>query len=614
MRNYTILMNGLPISQETPAELTDSFSVDFPSPNPQKTAVENLKVWDTNDEYNGFRIFYQAVQQNGWHNPIPVQIIDNTTSETIFNGFTLPFSPAVKQDIRKKSLVLPLIEYGQNFEDVLQRVHLRRFAAATESFTTWSSAVNYTKGSVVNFQNNLYKANNNNTNVSPTSVIGSNVWQLIGSTPVPNAFTNADYEVIYCVEEEPDSQTDAAYWLTFLLSLVTLFLLLVDITQEIIRLGSIDPANFAAAVVGLALKSVVLLVYVYQLIAGFVIPIRKYYAIKVRKLLEKAFNFLGYGFKSSILQSSIYDNLVILPRTNAEAVISGNPKNNPLPDSTLGELCANLASMFKGRFKPMTDINNGQRTIYFETEDFYWSLQSPTSGQQNNFIIPSMQNEGEIVPTNFDELYANYTLRFSKDATDRKNRKQNYREGLTAVFEIKNSLDLEKRALTRTEEINLPYAQAMRKGGDSTFQQLFNGIYDALSFLVGNVDRGGNRRGCVMIPSGNVLEDKIFITDGKNLVSDKDEKYINAGYLYENYHRKSINKQWIRVLAKAPFTQQPRFAKQLYYWNTCLDEQGNTCVVTNFERDINKGTINIEYRYQEQYQDSNLITERFTID
>jgi hypothetical protein len=262
----------------------------------------------------------------------------------------------------------------------------------------------------------------------------------------------------------------------------------------------------------------------------------------------------------------------------------------------------------------MTDINNGQRTIYFETEDFYWSLQSPTTGQQNNFIIPSMQNEGEIIPTNFDELYANYTLRFSKDATDRKNRKQNYREGLTAVFEIKNSLDLEKRALTRTEEINLPYAQAMRKGGDSTFQQLFNGIYDALSFIVGNVDKGGNRRGCVMIPSGNVLEDKIFITDGKNLVSDKDEKYINAGYLYENYHRKSINKQWIRVSAKAPFTQQPRFAKQLYYWNTCLDEQGNTCVVTNFERDINKGTINIEYRYQEQYQDSNLITERFTID
>lgn len=623
MRNYTILLGGLEISKETPAQLTDNFSVEFPSPNPRKTKVENIKVWDTNDEQNGFAIFNQAVQAQGWQNPIPLQIIDNTTNTYLFDGFTLPYSPLVRRDIRKKSYVLPLAEYGQDFEEVLSRVHLRQFAPSPFVYTPWNAATNYVvnffispQNIVVSFQNKLYKATQNNVNIRPDSATGSNVWQLVGGVPYPTAFTTNDYETIFCVVEEPESPQDAAYWLNAVLYVATLFIIAVEIAQDTIRLFSADLSGSqqVASAFGLLVRGFTFLVLILELLAYFIVPIRKYNAIKVRKLLEKALNHIGYNFQSSILQNPIFDNLVWIAPTDSPAVISGRPTNIPIPDMTLGEFCGIFAQKFKAKFKPQGNTQNTNKVILFETEDFYWELNTPSTGQPNGFIIPSMQEEGEIIPTNYDELHANYTLRFAKDASDRSIRKERYSQGITAMFEIQQSLDTEKQALTKSETVELPVSQAIRKGGDSFFQKLFNSIYDALSFIIGNVDRGGDRRGCMVIPTNNISVDKLFISDGRNLISKDNDKYINAAYLYENYHKKSINKQWIRVFSKAPFVQQPRFAKELYHWNVCQDEEGNVCVVSKFERDIDTQIINLEYRYSANFQDADLITESYSVD
>lgn len=560
--NFQALLAGQQVAIEDALELTDNFVTEFPSPNPTKTQIENIKLWNTGDEYDGYKVYKQQVQNNGLYNPIPFEVTDLYTNEKIYNGFALPYadSAILKQDGEGNSIVLPLTEEEQDFDKICESVHLR----------------------------------------------GLN-------------FTNADFEIIYCVVEQPDTPQDAAYWLNAVLYLVTLFITVVDITQDGIRLFSADisGAQATAAILGITLKGLTLLFLIYELIANFIVPIRKYFAIKVRTLLERAFDSLGYGFQSSILSSPRYDNLVYLAATQEQAVIQGNPTNIPVPDMTLVEFMSIWAGTFNAKFKPMSDINNTSKQIYFENISFFWQAVNPNTGNQNSMIIPKMQNNGEIQLSNIQsELHSSYSLEFTKDATDMGMHKNSKAYSMTADFSIGNTIHQSVKALQNSKKISIPVSLAAAKGGDSFFQSLFNTIYDALSFIIGNIDKGGDRKNMLLIPTNSIGVDKIFISDGGNLISTQNSEILNAKNIYEEFHRTATiigGNQWVRISQKASFVEQPRFAKQLFYWNVCQDSEGRTCVVTKFTRNIETKLIEIEYRYQEDQIPTDLITEKITV-
>lgn len=618
--NYQALLADKQVAIEGALELTDSFVIqNFPSPNPIKTQIENIKLWNTGDEYDGYKVYEQQISINGIHNPIPFVVTDLSTNEKIYNGFALPYSEnaLLKRDGDGNSIVLPLAEEDMYFDKICESVHLRRFISSPYTYNAWDIATNYGYSSVVSYQNNLYRSLIPNIAKVPNG-LNANIWQIVGSVPYPSAFTNADYDIIYCVVEQPDSPQDAAYWISFILSIITLAIVVIDLIQDAIRLFSADisGAQATSAIIGLTLKGITLIFFIYELIASFVIPIRKYYAIKVSKLLQKAFDYLGYSLQSSILNSPEFNNLVYISATDEEAVITGNPKNIPIPDMTLLEFMGIWANTFNAKFKPMSNINNNSKQIYFENISFYWQEINPSTGQSNSFIIQKMQNDGTIQRCNFDELQASYSISFSKDSTDFSNHKGNKSQAMTANFDLQNTTHKSVKALQGETKIDLPVSLAAAKGGDSFFQSLFNTIYDALSFIIGNIDKSGDRRGMLLIPNNSIGIDKVFISDGKNLINKNNSQLLNAANLYMRFHKTAtINGgfQWVRISQKASFVQQPRFAKELFYWNVCKDSEDRTCIITKFTRNIETKMIEIEYRYQEDFMDRTKINESISV-
>jgi hypothetical protein len=620
--NYQALLAGQSIAIENALKLTDNFAIEnFPSPNPKKTQIENVKLWNTNDEYDGYKVYQEQVAINGINNPIPLEITDLSTGEKIYNGFALPYdsNALLKQDGEGNSIVLPLVEEETDFDKICESVHLRRFISPPYTYTAWSSTVNYSVlvQSYVSYKNNIYLNFTNNRNVAPDSVNGLKNWLLVGSVPYPSAFTTADYETIFCVVEQPDSPQDAAYWGGNILTILTLVISLIDIANDYATAaGLINPVSSGIVIAGATLKLVTIIFFVYELISAFVIPIRKYYAIKVRKLLEKAFNYLGYRLKSSILNSPEFDNLVYIAATDQEAVISGNPKNIPIPNKNLREFMLIFSQMFNAKFKPMANINNNSKQIYFENISFFWQPVNPETGRENGFIIPNMQNNGTIQISNYDELHENYSLSFADDSLDMGNHKNSTSKSMAVIFTEPNNTHKSIKALQGSEEIILPVSLAAAKGGDSFFQKLFNTIYDALSFLIGNVDRGGDRRGMLLTPNNNIGTDKIFISDGRNLIARNNTQVINAANIYTRFHKNRTIKggfQFKRITQKGNFVQQPRFVKELFYWNVCKDENGRVCIVTKFSRNVQTGLIEIEYRYQEDFSNREQISERISV-
>lgn len=621
--NYLALLAGQSIAIENALELTDNFVIEnFPSPNPTKTAIENIKCWKTNDEYDGYNVYEQQIAINGINNPIPFEVIDLDANEKIYNGFALPYAEGalLKRDGDGNSIVLPLSEEEQDFDKICESVHLRGFMPAPYTYTPWNSSTYYSNvnPNVVSYKGSLYKAVLSHSGVAPDSVAGQNNWLLVGGVPYPGAFSYSDYEIQYCVVEQPDSPLDAAYWISFILSLVSLAIVVIDLIQDGIRLFSADisGAQATAAIVGLTLKGITLLFLIYQLIEGFVIPVRKYYRIKVKKILQKAFEYLGYTLKSSILNSPEFENLVYISKTHEQAVITGNPTNIPIPDMNLLDFMTIWANKFNAKFKPMGNINNNSKQIYFENISFFWQAVNPSTGRSNGFIIPKLKNDGTIQQCNYEELHENYSLSFADDASDMGNHKASKSHAVTAMFAEQNTTHKSVKALQGTLDIRLPVSLAAAKGGDSVFQKLFNTIYDALSFLIGNIDKGGDRRGMLLIPNNNIGVDKVFISDGGNLISSKNSETLSAANLYTRFHKSRTIKggfQFKRVSQKGSFVQQARFAKELFYWNVCKDEEGRTCIVTKFTQNLQSKLIEIEYRYQEDFSDRSKITESISI-
>lgn len=239
--------------------------------------------------------------------------------------------------------------------------------------------------------------------------------------------TQNDFTIIPYIKEKPAKESLGELAL-LTLTITLLIKELNDLTEELLKeLGINAPAHVAGGITGpiaggvyVGLTIAINLVYAGLLIAQLINligdlleillpPVRKWKGSKVKTLLEKGLNFIGYNYNSSI---DVLDHLFILPSKNDQGKIFNvnDPDTVGFPDSidfgyTLNELLRLVNDMFSARIKI---IGND---IYQEPliNDNFWINQA-------TYTFPDVENE--IVQYNTDEIVGREIVRYNTDLAD----------------------------------------------------------------------------------------------------------------------------------------------------------------------------------------------------
>ncbi len=275
----------------------------------------------------------------------------------------------------------------------------------------------------------------------------------------------------------------------------------------------------------------------YSLVAELIQPIKFKYGMRVKDLFQKGCDYLGIGFDSSILQRSVYKDLVIIPQKKAYyqnittptqyyTAMFGSTVNkkvydevqNPTAygyyDGTFGQLIREMCDVFNAKVV----IRNN--TLYFERWD-YW----------NNNSIFTMPNQSSEAPfddpygTNASEISSNYFITYLLDSEDT-NTYDHY-EGTTCQMTLTPVVtnNVKNVLLKGLHQVNINYALAKRKTDLTRVEQLFNfimnklgTIYSALVTSSGNAlpnDVINDRVGAMLLSSDFTGVQKLLVVEDK---------------------------------------------------------------------------------------------------
>lgn len=356
---------------------------------------------------------------------------------------------------------------------------------------------------------------------TPTASGGAGI---INPAPIQNG---GDYVVIpYQLNQLPD------YFQ--LMSLCIVIFTVVDKYNEVIdTLGGLVSGDAAAAadvlggedgtllgifeIIFYVLYLIALVIVMYELLkAAFqciVSPVFSKFGMYATTLMQKACNYFGLQFSSSILTSSPYNRLVIMPQKSAWA------NNNSLPmtlfqqftgsvpnrieyddyynwlhngsssgtfkdiaaygyyDGTCGDFVRAMEEVFNAKAK-ITINNNGQPVLNFERWDYQYNLSTytlPNISDQTPFNSKGLFNttgySQSAFGTNAHEVSANYMVRYAVDANDYNT--LGVYEGTSCYCTTRpNVISVQRNVLLQhLTERNMPFAQALRKD-NQTFAEL----------------------------------------------------------------------------------------------------------------------------------------------
>ncbi len=278
------------------------------------------------------------------------------------------------------------------------------------------------------------------------------------------------------------------------------------------------------------------LVKLINQIFTYIIQLPKYkYGMEVRTLFQKACDYMGLKFSSTILQSGAYQATTIVPRK--VAIMNGsylNPFKRPYDENGAPNAYGYYDGTFKQLIVQMQDYFNAsckviKGTLYFERID-YWQKQ--TSFQLKNLGKPGFTfNYPDPHKINASELSANYEILYSLDSQDDNtyNRYVGSQVNITCSPKIvSNQKNVLLHGLT---SVNLGFGLAKRKDHLNLiedivglvvkgFNGLVNAILTAINFVTGIFGAPpipllpsnpmGNRLGWMELSSDFIGVQKIF--------------------------------------------------------------------------------------------------------
>ncbi len=318
-----------------------------------------------------------------------------------------------------------------------------------------------------------------------------------------NLITTADYiPVPYVLSNIPDYVQVGILIVTF----IEMIKLIYDSIQTTV--GYIQSAASAYPIVwqmamysALATISVIYSIFLTVLLVNTLLmlineliqPVKFKYGMRVLTMFQKACSYMGIGFSSTILQNTVYKNLVIIPKKSAYYHSVKTPDQfiqnifhstaqrkvydetyNPLAygyyDGTFHKLIEDMETYFNAKAVMKNNV------LHFERWDFW-----------NNAAIFTMPNQSSEAPfqdpfgTNASDITANYLVEYLQDTAD-ENTYDQY-DGTSSYMTLKPLVinnpknQLLKGLTTKT----LPFALAKRKESLTVVEHVVNKIIDGLT-------------------------------------------------------------------------------------------------------------------------------------
>ena len=293
----------------------------------------------------------------------------------------------------------------------------------------------------------------------------------------------------------------------------------------------------AAYLVGLVATAVTL----FEQIKEIVFPkVRFLDACRVKDLIEKGCNNIGYQFQSTLLDN--INELVLLPvplQKNKESIFNTNQsqlnqsftKGYPSASDTtptLGTLINSMLDMFDARLK----VNNG--LVQLETKQFLES-QSTLNTLPFLNLKDSRQDEYTI---NSDETWQRYYIHYQTDFSDIHTLDKFEPTDAEYSNVNVNQLDADLNLIKGLKDVNIPFALGVRKDGLNFIESV---AYEIAILLDGFT--GYNFAQLIELREGILTISQQFFSTTKLLLCDVNNRQpsnylltLKASKLWDNYH------------------------------------------------------------------------------
>jgi hypothetical protein len=549
-------MNYLALLNNVPIEIGNPEEINYSwntnFPSPNPTFTFTNQI-ELRDE--AYKVYQNFIQAKKIYNSIPFTFRDNLTGDLLFNGRGLPYSPNTKVDKQIFTAYLEIVE--KQLEAVLDSLQIA---------TITNKEIKYYKQNIV-------------------------------------------------LQDKTRTELQTVQTLLGLVVMLLQFINALRDTLTLLDINPLDPGDVAIAIALLVVQAAVVIFAIVQFVDSLRPQTRRYNGVRVLDIFKVACQKLGLGFKSSILESSTWNKLTIIANTDYEGDKGQNPNNNPIPKESLLQFFERIAVVFNARIKL---FNN---TIYFERVDYYWNYTNPITSLNSSFLLTNLQDNGTQT-TNLNELNGAYKIAFARDSSENNTTQRSLASNptpntLLVTYKLKDSLivDKQEQAIKGITEINIDFARATGKTGNTLPEDLyreianiFSDIVSILSFGLLDLGKVENAKGYIQLSDYSIGIDKIFIGTDNNKVDIQNLNRLNAKFLYDNFHKVSSlvgANQWTVISEVELSTEQSKFVRNLKQWNVGLGINKRPIVVTKFEQNLETQTYTIEYRQQTVFVSAN---------
>lgn len=381
------------------------------------------------------------------------------------------------------------------------------------------------------------------------------------------------------------------------MTLVTIFVIVDKLKQQVKEIsqliaGTANPLEmstlprFILQIIYTTTLLISLIALILRMLYMLMPPVKYHQAMYVKDLFQIACDYMGFTFKSSILQGPIYSKMVIMPEkyninqdAGLFAGVAGDFKNNNERTGhfkgTFGDLIRKMKTMFYAKI--VIDGN----TLYFEPYDFKLG--------SNGIQVPYSFDNEDSFRLNHEDFFATMVLSFLTDLSDRHTIQEYLGTSVQITQTAKSSINQKMSLLRNLNQEQIQFALAKKKTELTIIETLLNAFLKAvqavlnalvkaingaikalnalikvinktikalgtigikIDFKIKEIDKINppsignvisNRLGMLKMESDYVSVSKIFLIDqNSNPVNTKisadNASLVNARYLFDNYH------------------------------------------------------------------------------
>jgi hypothetical protein len=289
--------------------------------------------------------------------------------------------------------------------------------------------------------------------------------------------------------------------------------------------------------------------------------VRYFQACKVKELINKGCQYLGFTFQSNLLDGISGATILPVPLIKEKcsfwdflendlnfAYTNGYPSASD-STPTLGQLIDAIELQFNAR----TRVRNG--LVELERRD-YW--QNITTNQ----ILPALNIQNDRVEEytlNTNEIWKRYFIHYQTDSSDLNT--LDFYDPTDAEYSTEplNVLNADLVNIKGLNDVNIPFALGVRKNGLNWLEKLAKGFFEVIDEVVNAFGGNGNlaaqitdRVGVLQISQQFFVKTKFLYTVGGKQPSNY-AGLISAGVIYNNYHKiNEITLNDYKIISDAP--------------------------------------------------------------